>query len=112
MENCQSLVSLPVSVSAAARGPSASHKVDVEVWASRENVPLLRTILKVLSSMPHVRLIKSGFCTPAFSMALLTLIRFMACPRDVVHVLECEVMPVAVGVLGDQVDIAGAGGVD
>eukprot|EP00976_Prorocentrum_cordatum_P070267 1179860-Prorocentrum_minimum.AAC.1 len=38
-----SAVSLPVSVSAAAWGLSASHKV--EGRASRENVPLLRTIL-------------------------------------------------------------------
>eukprot|EP00959_Pyramimonas_sp_CCMP1952_P448189 9384947-Pyramimonas_sp.AAC.1 len=74
MENCQSAVSLPVSVSAAAWGLSASHKVDVEGRASRENVPLLRTILKVLPSMTQFRLMKSGFCTPAFSMALLTLI--------------------------------------
>ena len=78
--NCQSAVSLPVSVIAAARGPSASHKDEAEGWASRANVPLLRVNLKVVSLITHSRLMKSGFCTPSFSKALLTLIRFMACP--------------------------------
>eukprot|EP00976_Prorocentrum_cordatum_P022718 464694-Prorocentrum_minimum.AAC.1 len=76
MSNCQSEVSLPVGITAAAAAePSASHLV--AGVASREKVPLVLIMLNVLPLMSQVRLTKSGLETPSLARAEDTDIRFI-----------------------------------
>eukprot|EP00976_Prorocentrum_cordatum_P058806 1173802-Prorocentrum_minimum.AAC.1 len=76
MSNCQSAVSRPVGVRAAAAAePSASHLT--AGVASREKVPLVLIILNVLLLMSQVRFTKSGLDTPSLARADDTEIRFI-----------------------------------